>query len=117
MIKNENIKNENTMKITDLTQQIIKDQISNQWFVINLKNKVHYFFHTKTTKTGRFSGVFITLQTDEHGTRIYSETRNFNEKVLIPLVDYVEPSNINQAVDFMQHVLDICLKNGQKISK
>lgn len=105
------------MKITDLAQQIIKDQVSTQWFVTNENNKVHYFYHTKTTKTGRYSGVFITLKTDDNGTRIFSKTRNLNKKVLVSLVDYIEPANINEAVAFLQNVLDICINSGQKISK
>jgi hypothetical protein len=121
---------ENYLKLKDMNNEtptqafsrLIKEQMDLQnknWFsVAHVENESKFFFYTNNTPTGKSSGILISLIKGEKGTRIYSKRRCLDLVKLISIDEFILQNSglikADEVYDYLNDVLQICKKNGQK---
>ncbi len=114
-----NTKNKNTMKnFTDIKPSTLLSKDIDNWFMTQPKEgQTHFFFYTNLTKTGRMSGIHITLVSCDGGSKIYSKRKSFDFTKLLPAKVALADRNLSDdyIVEYLDEILSICLKNGQKV--
>jgi hypothetical protein len=107
---------------TQAFSRLIKEQMDLQnknWFsVVAVENELKFFFYTNNTPTGKSSGILISLIKGEKGTRIYSKRRCLDLAKLISIDEFILQNSglikADEVYDYLNDVLQICKKNGQK---
>ena len=106
------------MKTQDIKPSTLLVKDINNWFMNEPKEgQTEFFFYTNLTKTGKMSGIHITLIQCNGGSRIYSKRRAFNSTKLIPAKVVLAVKNLTDdyIVDYLDSILSICVKSGQKV--
>lgn len=112
----------NNETTTQAFSRIIKEQMDLQnknWFSVSTDiNESKFFFYTNNTPTGKSSGILITLIKGEKGTRIYSKRKCLDLSKLLSIDDFIKfiapDFKAYEVYDYLNEVLQICKKNGQK---